>query len=91
MLRSAHLLQAAGEEAGRALEGAGDGDDLVAEVVEHADGERAERATALPAQAVVLLHREEHVLAQRVADLVLIVALEAGEGCEGGEVGFRPG
>ena len=73
----AYLLQAAGEAAGHALEGPADGDDLVAVVVEHADGEGAQRAAALPAQTVVLLHGVEHVLPQRVAHLVLVVALEA--------------
>ena len=75
--RDSNLLQAAGEAAGHALEGPADGDDLVAVVVEHADGEGAQRAAALPAQTVVLLHGVEHVLPQRVAHLVLVVALEA--------------
>ena len=72
----AYLLQAAGEAAGHALEWPADVDDLVAVVVEHADGEGAQRSAALPAQTVVLLHRVEHVLPQRVAHLVLVVALK---------------
>lgn len=77
------LLQAAGEEAGHALERPGDGDDLLSKVVQHVDVEGSHGAAALAVQTVVLLHGVEHVLAQTVANLVLVVALEADQGCRG--------
>lgn len=75
------LLQAAGEEAGHALERPGDGDDLLTKVVQHVDVEGPHGAAALAVQTVVLLHGVENVLAQTVANLVLVVALEADQGC----------
>lgn len=78
---SAHLLQTTREEARHALEWSGDGDDLLSEVVEDVDGEGAQRATALPAQAVVLFDGVEHVLTHGVADFVLVVAFKTDEGC----------
>lgn len=42
-----HLLQTAGEAAGHALEGPADGDHFLAEVIQDANGERAQRAAAL--------------------------------------------
>lgn len=77
------LLQAAGEEAGHALEGPTDADDLLSKVVQHVDVEGPHGAAALAVQTVVLLHGVEHVLAQAVAHLVLVVALEADQGCGG--------
>lgn len=77
------LLQATREEAGHALERPGDGDDLLPKVVKHVDGEGPHGAAALSVQTVVLLHGVEHVLAQAVPHLVLVVALEADEGCGG--------
>lgn len=77
------LLQAAGEEAGHALERPGDADDLLAKVVQHVDVEGPHGAAALAVQAVVLLHGVEDVLAQAVTHLVLVVALEADQSCGG--------
>lgn len=77
---SSHLLEAAGEEAGHALEGPGDGDHLLAEVVQDVDAEGPQGPAALPVQTVVLLHGVEHVLAHGVPHLVLVVAFKADEG-----------
>lgn len=77
------LLQTTGEEAGHALERPGDGDDLLSKVIQHMDGEGPHGAAALSVQTVVLLHSVEHVLAQAVAHLVLVVALKADQGCRG--------
>lgn len=71
-----HFLQAAGEKARHALQRPGDGDDLLTEVVQDVDGEGAQGAAALPAQAVVLLHGVEHVLAHDVSNFILVVAFK---------------
>lgn len=77
---STHLLQTAREQARRALEWSGDGDDLLSEIVQDVDGEGAHGAAALSTQAVVLLDSVEHVLTHGVADFILVVAFKTDEG-----------
>lgn len=84
-----HLLQAAGAAAGNAAEWADETDDFAVHAVLDLHVEAAQRATAVPRAAVVLLLGLVDALAEAVLYVVLVVGLEAQERWAGGMRGWK--
>lgn len=78
------LLQAAGTPAGHAAERPDETDDFTVHAVLDLHVEAAQRATAVPRAAVILLLGLVDALAEAVLYVVLIVGLEADECWAGG-------